>query len=327
MASPTNNSNSKAHWPDIKEAGTLRGILFLAWVQKIFGRYVFSIILYPVAIYFFLFRPASRKYSLEFLRTHHQQFPDHWQRCPGFHDVILHFFSFGQSILDKLLAWTVSTTENEFETANDYKLENLLDDSEGQLIIGSHFGNLEYCRGFIQRNKDKVINALVYDRHSANYVRMMQKLNPMSRVHIYQVDELDIPLILKFQKKLNDGEWLFVAGDRLPLSGPQHTVEVDFMGRRANFPIGPYVLAKSLGCKVKFMFAYRCKSKVRLAVVPVTDKVVLPHAKKTEQLTQYAQQFATEMQKQCEQAPLQWFNFFPFWIDSQVAADTTKANP
>lgn len=319
MQEPTQTSKqpSEGHWSNIREAGTLRGILFLAWVQKTFGRKIFSVILYPVAIYFYLFRPIARHASREFLETHYQKFPEEWNHKPNTHDVILHFFSFGQAILDKLLAWTTTIKREEFEFNDEELLEKLVDDPEGQLIIGSHIGNMEYCRGFVQRNNIKVINALVYDRHAANYVQMMQKLNPESRIHIYQVDELDIPLILKLQHKLSNGEWLFIAGDRLPLSGPQNTVAVDFIGRKANLPIGPYMLAKSLGCKVTLMFSYRRGAKVRFALFKLADKLELPHKEKQEQLQHYAQCFATALEQQCKQAPLQWFNFYPFWIDSE----------
>src|SRR5690606_21479791 len=172
------------------------------WIHRLFGRGVFNILLYPVACYFLIFNRVARKASLEFLRSHAQAYPQYWSHQPGYRDVFRHFYTFGQSILDKLLAWGSPMDESEFEIANEPQLAEFMAKENGQLIIGSHLGNLEYCRGFVQRYKQKTINALVYDQHSANFVQVMQQLYPASRIHIYQVSDLDIPLILNLKSKI-----------------------------------------------------------------------------------------------------------------------------
>jgi predicted LPLAT superfamily acyltransferase len=316
MTTANSKTMSAAHWSNLKEAGTLKGLLFLAWLQRTFGHGVFSVVLLPVAIYFCLFRPIPRQSSLDFLQTHYQQYPELWKSKPGYWTVIKHFYSFGQSILDKLLAWTMPMSVDEFEITDQAALDSLLDDDQGQLIIGSHLGNLEYCRGFVQRYMPKTINALVYDKHAENFVSMMQNLNPESRISVYQVDELDIPLILKLKAKVDTGEWLFIAGDRVPLSGDQRTVPVNFMGRQANLPIGPYMLAKALQSKVKLMFSYRQGDKVKFTVKSFADRIELPRDNKELALQEWAQQYINALEAQCKQAPLQWFNFYPYWADS-----------
>jgi len=307
---------SGTHWSNLREAGTLKGLLFLAWLQRTMGRRVYSIILLPIAIYFCLFRPVARRASLDYLRTHYQFFPEQWQQRPGYWTVIRHFYAFGQSVLDKLLAWSVELSEDEFTVTDPAALDDLINDNVGKLITGSHFGNLEYCRGFVRRYKRRDINALVYDKNAANFVEVMQRLNPESRISVYQVDELDIPLILNLKAKVDAGEWLFIAGDRIPLSGDQRTLTVNFMGRRANFPIGPYMLAKALQCKVRLMFSYRQGKKVMLTVMPFAEQVTLPRTDKDQALQAYMQQYATALEQQCRESPLQWFNFYPFWTDS-----------
>src|SRR5690606_16390223 len=83
------------HWSTLREAGTARGMLFLLWVNRIFGRTIFSLLLYPVTAYFFLFKPVARRASLEFLQTHALVYPDYWTHKPGYRDVLQHFYSFG----------------------------------------------------------------------------------------------------------------------------------------------------------------------------------------------------------------------------------------
>lgn len=312
-----------AHWSTLQESGTVRGILCLLWLQRVFGRGFFNLLLYPIMAYFFVVNGRGRRSSIEFLQTHAQQYPAYWQgRTPGYSDVYRHMYAFGQCILDKLLAWSAPIDEQDFEIANEPVLAEFMAKTQGQLIIGSHLGNLEYCRGFVQRYKSRTINALVYDQHSANFVAAMQKINPESRIHIYQVNELDIPLILQLKNKIDNGEWLFIAGDRIPLSGEARTVTVDFFGRPAQLPIGPYMLAKVLQCEVQLLFSYRKAQKIYFELVPFAEQVMLPRKGGGAQLHAYAQQYATALEQQAARAPLQWFNFYPYWANSQSAAES-----
>lgn len=313
------------HWGNLKESGTVRGILFLHWVHRVFGRGVFSVLLYPVTVYFFIFRPVARKASYDFLRTHARAYPEYWSRQPDFRDVLRHFYAFGQSVLDKALAWGVPMHESEFDIANEAQLADFMAKESGQLIIGSHLGNLEYCRGFVQRYKQKTINALVYDQHAANFVNVMQSLYPASRIHIYQVNDLDIPLILNLKAKIEAGEWLFIAGDRIPLSGEARTVPVTFLQREAQLPIGPYMLAKVLQCEVQLMFSYRRHKKVYFELVPFAERITLPRKGSDAAVRVYAQQYATALERQCARAPLQWFNFYPYWSGAKAERQETES--
>lgn len=300
----------------MKEAGTLTGMRFIYILYRVFGRWIFSLIMYPVALYFVIFRPSQRKASLKFLLAHFRKEPSYWRIKPNNLHVLLHFKSFAEVILDKLLGWLVDIQESDFVLTSPALIEELLEDQRGQLIVGSHFGNLEFCRGFMHRYKSKVINILLYDKHAGNFVKIMQKENQDSRLNVFQVDEFDVTTIITLRDKIDAGEWVFIAGDRIPLSGLERTVDVKFFGQTAPLPIGPYILAKALACPVKFMFAYRHKSennKVVFDVTPVCDSLVLSRRNKLNDIRQYAQQFANKLEEHSLKAPYQWFNFYDFW--------------
>jgi predicted LPLAT superfamily acyltransferase len=308
------------HWASIQEAGTLFGLKFLWGVHKIFGRKAVSILLYPTVFYFIMFRPASRAASLDFLRTHAKVYPEKWTSTPNIKHSAKHFLEFAETVVDKLLAWCVHIEVDDFDVNNPQAIEELMADERGQLVIGTHMGNLEYCRGFMQRYREKVINILIYDKHAANYAAIMHALNPDSRLNIFQVDDFEVDTMLKLKAKIDQGEWVFIAGDRIPLTGLSRTVDVEFMQRTAPLPIGPYLLAKALGCPVKLMFAYRDYSmneeKVFFEVVPFAEKIELSRKNRMTDIQAYAQNFAQEFEKHCAKVPYQWFNFFPFWKEN-----------
>jgi len=316
----------KNHWATIHEAGTLFGLRFLWFVHRYIGRWAVSLLLLPTVVYFVIFRPLSRRASLDFLRTHHQIYPDYWQSQPGIWQVMRHFREFAETVVDKLLAWIIEIDAAEFDVHTPEIIEALMADERGQLIIGTHMGNLEYCRGFMQRYRSKVINILIYDKHSANYAEIMQRLNPDSRLNIFQVDEFNVDVMLRLKAKIDQGEWVFIAGDRIPLTGLERTVEVDFFERKAALPIGPYMFAKALACPVKLMFAYRdynLKSgKVYFEVFPFAEQIDFDRRTRMQDIQAHAQRFATELEKHCVKVPYQWFNFYDFWsnetkLDSQ----------
>ena len=316
MQAPSVQSESR-HWASLREAGTLAGFRFLLFAHRWLGRGGLSVLLAPVIVYFVIGRPVARRASLDFLRTHQRYFPQQWQTRPGYWQVVRHFKQFADAILDKLLAWSSDLSMDEFDVVNPIQLDQLMNDDRGQLIIGTHMGNLEYCRGFMQRYHEKIINILVYDKHAANFVDMMRRVNPDSRLNIFQVDEFDVATMLRLQNKVESGEWVFIAGDRVPLDGLLRTTEVEFLGRPAALPIGPYMLAKALACPVSLMFAYRQdqhpQRKIRFEVVPFAERVTLARRQREHDLQRYAQQFADQLQAQCQRVPYQWFNFFDFW--------------
>ena len=313
----SNASPDKQHWASLQEAGTYTGLRFLFFLHRYLGRGFFSLLMYPVACYFVLCKPFARRASQRFLRYHWQHCPDYWARQPNWLHCILHFKHFAEAILDKALAWSADINHDDFIIERPELIESLMADHRGQLIIGTHFGNLEYCRGFMQRYRNKVINILVYDKHSANFVKIMQTLNADSRMNIFQVDEFDVPTILRLKQKIAQGEWVFIAGDRIPLEGLQHTVQANFLGHSAPLPMGPYLLAKTLECPVKLMFGYRHPrygaEKIYFEVVPFAEQISFGRRDRAEKMQGYAQAFADHLQRHCEQAPYQWFNFYDFW--------------
>lgn len=332
MAVAENNKaeGEQTHWSQTQEAGTMAAMQLVFFIYRVFGRWVFSLVMYPVALYFMLARPAQRRASLQYLRKHYRYKPEAWRGKPGYWHVLQHFKSFADVILDKMLGWLNDIKESDFSLVSPKRVEALMNDERGQLIIGSHFGNLEFCRGFMHRYRSKVINILLYDKHAGNFVKMMQKQNGASRLNVFQVDEFDVTTIMMLKEKIDAGEWVFIAGDRIPLSGLQRTVNVDFLGNKAPLPIGPYMLAKALACPVKLMFAYRscaCDNKVLFDVVPLCEKLIISRKSREQDLQGYAQQFADALQSHCLNSPYQWFNFYDFWQPGTDYIALTRVKP
>jgi predicted LPLAT superfamily acyltransferase len=305
------------HWSTMKEAGALRGLRFLILIYNIFGRFVLNIILVPVMAYFFIRRGHARRSSMDYLRrvkaSNPQSLPDQsigWL-------CYLHFWTFGHSLLDKYIAWSQTPTDIAMDPADEKMLFSLVSSGKGCLVIGSHFGNLEYSRGISVRHPELVINVLLYDQHAENFSSLMEDAKTESRMNLIQVTDMDIALAFTLKEKVERGEWVVIAGDRVPVGEDSRVCDASFFGEKANFPIGPYVLANLLHCPVYLMHCYLADDDYHVGVEFFEDNFQIDRKNRQQAYDKAAQKFASALERQVLKYPLQWFNFYDFWNEQK----------
>jgi predicted LPLAT superfamily acyltransferase len=301
------------HWANVREAGVVAGMRFMVAVYRLLGRAVFNLVLYPVMGYFLLRRRTAREASIDYLRRVRAAWPDVLPDLPEWRLSFRHFMAFGQSLLDKYLAWTRPPPIPELPPGHKERVLDLIGRRQGCLILGSHFGNMEYSRGVSARHPELVINVLIYDQHAGKFAEMMAKSQPDSRMHLIQVTDLDLPLALRLREKVENGEWVVIAGDRVPVGEAGRTVTVDFLGAPARFPVGPYVLASLLKCPVYLLNCYRDSGTYRMEFEPFAERLELARDDREAAFARHARRYAGSLESLIRRQPLQWFNFFDFW--------------
>jgi predicted LPLAT superfamily acyltransferase len=301
------------HWASIGEAGALSGLRIMVWVYRLFGKAVFNVVLVPVMLYFLIRRPSARRASRDFLQRVWRQYPDSLPREPDLRMTFKHFFHFGQSLLDKYVAWVEPPSDIAMDEQEQELLFSAVGSGRGCLVIGSHFGNLEYSRGIAFRHPHLVMNILIYDQHAANFASLLAKSAPESRLNLIQVTDLDLDRALQLRDKVDAGEWLLIAGDRVPLGEGGNVCAANFFGESADFPIGPYVLASLLRCPVYLMHCFNTGGEYKLGFELFAEEVRPSRVDQRRTYDAEVQRFATALEAQVRKAPLQWFNFFDFW--------------
>ncbi len=301
------------HWSTMKEAGALNGMRFLIMIYRVFGRAVFGVILVPVMVYFFIRRSAARRASMDYLRRVRSAYPESLPNRPIAWLSFRQFVSFGNSLLDKYIAWSQSITDVAMDPEEEEMLFELVSSGKGCLVIGSHFGNLEYSRGISARHPDLVINVLLYDQHAANFATLLADAKSESRMNLIQVTDVDFSLALTLKEKVDRGEWVVIAGDRIPVGEGKRVCSARFLGETANFPIGPYVLASLLRCPVYLLHCYHDGDGYHLSVEFFKEKFVVDRKNRQLAYEEAAQKFAAALEKRVARFPLQWFNFYDFW--------------
>jgi len=312
------------HWATIGEAGALRGLRAMVWIHTHLGRVAFSIVLVPVMAYFFIRRPHARRASKDYLRKVKRQYPARIRGNASTWLSYRHFFAFGQALLDKVIAWVQPPTDIDMEPGQKELLFRLAEETpEGILLIGSHFGNLEYSRSIALRHPDLVINILLYDQHAANFAALISDSAPESRMNLIQVTDLDIELAIRLKDKVANGEWVLIAGDRVPVGSSGNVCKATFFGEPADFPIGPYVLANLLRCPVYLLHCFLKDGQYHLGMEHFADELRPSRHNRRRSYQSDAQRFAAALERQVCQEPLQWFNFYDFWGEQNTSPQQT----
>ncbi len=298
------------HWSQQKEKGSYIGIRFLFGVYRWFGRGLFTVFLHPVVFFFYIFSPDKRTASREYLERL-RRFTEDNKPVRWYHSYA-HFIAFGHCVLDKLSAWMDRDLPvGDFQGESHY--QQLESNQQGAVFIGSHLGNLEYCRAMSRSKTRKVINAVVYTEHAENFTRVLKEVNPDVDINLVQVSSFGVDTAIKFREKVEQGEILVIVGDRTSPFAHERNIDASFLDQEAAFPQGPFVLASLMECPVYLLFCLKQGKRYNLYLEPFRDGGKLPRSERAQALSAMVQDFASRLEHYCAQAPLQWFNFFDFW--------------
>ncbi len=233
--------------------------------------------------------------------------------------IYRHFLSFARTIVDKQNAWLGRIDYSQVGIEDHAKMRVMAQNPRGVLLIGSHLGNLELCRALATLNKRVRLNVLVHTRHSKSFNRVL-RMAGAAQVQLLQVTELSPATALMLKSRVEQGEWVVIAGDRVPVHGGR-TVAAQLLGAPRT-PAGGAVRARR-GARMPGPSALLSAPSRRL---PGVLRAFL-HAGSVAagaagcNHCDLAQRFATRLEHYLLMEPLQWFNFYPFWRNETPAPD------
>ena len=273
MTQPAHTTSG--HWAQLSEAGALTGMRFLLACYKLGGRPLFRLVLLPVISYFFVFRRQSRRVSMAYLCR--------VKACGGFPaDASLywlsarHFWSFANALIDKLAVWMGQFPRDLVDIHNDHLIADKMANKQGALLIISHLGNFEICRCLSGRHKGMRLTVLMHTRHAPKFNRLMKEEAGDSQVDIIQVTEITPATAMMLSERIEQGEFVAIAGDRIAVNHPENCLLVDFLGDKAPFPAGPFTLAAILRAPLISLFCLREGSRFHIHFEQLSPAVHVP---------------------------------------------------
>ncbi|HUL65060.1 MAG TPA: acyltransferase [Burkholderiaceae bacterium] len=301
------------HWASLREAGLSAGLWFLYGVYRCGGRWLYHLMLWPVAFYFALTRKVARRASVDYLErvgvlAHDAPLATRWWQ------VTRHIERFADALLDKVLAWTGALDLASARLDIDPHFEAAVAAGRGGVLVVAHCGNLEVLRALAVRLPTLRLKILVHTLHAQRFNRLLKRLNPASAANLLQVTELDAVAAAELSHCVSSGEFVVIAADRIPVSGQRaHTLDVPFLGRPAPLPVGPWVLAAALGCPVYWLSCLKHEGCYTLQCELLFDRIEMRRTQRTSVLLRVMTVYAQRLEEACRAVPYAWFNFYPFW--------------
>jgi len=302
---------SVSKWSQRRERGSFMLVRLMIFLSFRFGWALGQALLYPITLYFYLFSPAGRRASREFLA---RVLP----RPPRASDVLRHIFSFSCVLLDRIFLLSNNTTGFTIDVAGLDDVRAALAQSRGCLLLGAHLGSFEVLRCF-GRQSPVPVKVLMYRASGGAYTDLVEALDPTLQQDIIEIGTPDA--MLRVHESLQRGEIVGILGDRAPRGDKM--VSVPFLGGSAPFPTGPLLLAGALGAPVVLFFGVRTGPRhYTIHFEHFADRVAFDRRNKAAQVAVSVQHYASRLAHYCQRYPFNWFNFYGFW-DTQLASSST----
>jgi len=286
---------------DGKSKGTVLGYrIFVFLIQKAGVKSAY-VLLYFVASYYFLFLKKSNRAIFYYFKERL-----HYSNFQAKKMVFKSYYTFGQTIIDKISISAGMRNKFTYEFDGIEILKNLLSEKKGGVLISAHVGNFEIAEHFLgDIDLDFQINLVTTDlEHSAikNYLESVTQKPTVKFIIIKD----DLSHIFEINAALANNELVCFTGDRY-FEGTK-SLSAEILGKEANFPAGPFLIASRL--KVPVVFVYVMKEP-NLHYHLYAREATVKHRDEKGLLKEYVKSVESILQKY----PLQWFNYFDFWND------------
>lgn len=315
------------HWSAHKERGSFFLMRLTAFSVRMLGRRLLAPVLYLIVLYFFASAGRARR-NIRQYQTYLAEWSGNASLRPTWRRVFEQFIAFADNLLDRLDVWRGQLRFEQVQlidpTGVRARLLHSQHDGRGEMLVVTHLGNPDVCRAMAELSEQVPLNVLVHNHHVAQFNRLLGEAGDRS-MRLIQVSELDTAMMMDLSQRLERGEWLAIAGDRVPLNDGRR-VTVNFLGRAAAFPQGPWLMAGLLHCPVNLLCCLKVEGRYRIYLDSFLDNAQWERGRREQTIEGWVQRYADHLGGQCLIAPRQWFNFYAYWQSSQLPSDQETAD-
>ncbi len=282
--------------------GNKAGYQIFVWILKNFGISPAYFLLRFVVTYFFLFSYKSNRhvYSL-----YHQRLGYTW--FSSFFKIYRNSFLLGQSIIDKVVVMAGIKNKFTYHFDGEENLREIASLQKGGMLLSAHIGNWDIA-GHLLKRLDTRINIVMFDGEKEQIKEYLDTVTGKKSVHIIYIKN-DLSHIYEISEAFKNNELVCMHADRF-LEGNK-TLTTEFLGEKARFPMGPFVLASKFKVPVSYVFAVK-ESNLHYHFFASKIKDY-SHVEKENVMQEMLMEFSKEMEKKVKQYPEQWFNYYNFW--------------
>jgi KDO2-lipid IV(A) lauroyltransferase len=196
-----------------------------------------------------------------------------------------------------------------------------LQEGRGAVLVTGHLGNWDIAAKTLVEY-DRPLNLVMVrepNRTTRDYARAARE---RAGVRVIYSDTSALAS-LSMIRALRENQLVALQLDRM--RDDQERRPIDFFGRPALFPVGPFALARLAGAPVISVFAPRLGTR-HYAIRFGSGRIIVPREARDGVALQRAMRAAVaDLESIIREFPTQWFQFAPFWPTDAPAASTEPA--
>ena len=313
----------KKWWNKKEKAGffLLKLTLYLVIILPAF---ILKIVIFIVTLFYYIVNKEERNNIATYRNNLKKYFNDEVKEILSHTSVFSNFYAFSESICDKIAVWKGKIEYNDLVFANIEYLHNELSfgfgdiNKSGQILLVSHFGNIEVLRAISRHIKETKIAILVYQKNSQAFANIINEISK-TNLKAHDVENLSIDKMLELSELLKNGSHIGIMADRVSINDKKN-IKVKFLGVDCYLPTGAFILAGLLKCPVTTIWCEKYQGKYHIELEKIADSIVLSRNKE-ESVRKYVEKYISILEKHVKNNPSQWFNFYNFW---QVTNENNK---
>jgi predicted LPLAT superfamily acyltransferase len=300
-------------WLQRPEAGSAFGYRLISTFARLCGRTAARVVLFPITAFFLLRRAPERRAARAYLALA-------LNRAPTWRDVAKQFYYFASVILDRMFLLSESFKRFDIQVHGLDGLRAAWARKQGVLVFGSHLGSFDALRVLGEIRKDVKVRVVLDTEQNPALTRFLNAFNPELARSIINARQDGTVTALAIKEALDEGALVTLLVDRAR-PGNQVTL-VDFLGRKAPLPTGPWQIAAALKVPVVLCFGlYRGGNRYELHFEEFAETLRVERSDREGSLNAIIQRYADRLAHYTRSAPYNWFNFYDFWQIHSSSAD------
>lgn len=303
-------------WFEQKEQQAGAGRLILTWqIYKFFGEIPVRIIAFFIAFFAYIGGKEQRESSKKYFQIL-TNFTNKKIYKPSFFNSLRHFYSYADSLVDKMLSFSGNLSAEKFVFCNQDDMDLMFktfQEGKGAFFISSHTGNVEIMRSLLASDKYSIkpnVNIFLQKNSCKIFNTFLEHIKIKTNVDVFSVEEISVDTAVVIKEKLNKGEIVFMAGDRLSAQYPELSYETFFLKHKVKFPLGALKFAQILECPIFFVV---CAKKDRKFIIHL--KKFSPKGSKREIFAKLKSDYLEFLEEFTVKYPYQFYNFYEMFTD------------
>ena len=319
-------SGQATKWYEVKQNHNL-GYRLMFFVLKVFPASFMRSLSFVVGFFYWAFSKKIRRISKDYLIKLGLYLLSDFENNTSVklpHSSLKHIISFALNLVETVQSWAGKFSFSDVQWQNDdvHDLVANINAGKGCIIVISHLGNAQMMKGLASMGESGTerkmdITTISDAKVSSGFNALLNQINPDSSFNLINSDNIGPETVILLQEKLEKGGIVVIAGDRVS-ANTDRFIDIDFLGEKANFPYGVYLLLALLNVPTYFVNGLRHKD---FSIHPKYDMFVkknplsfdCPRNEREEKIRQTAELYAQNLEELCKKHPYQWYNFYDFW--------------